>query len=306
MLEPSRLRALAVASLAALVVLGAQPPTHLAAVEPPAAIVTTEPSPSPEPIAPQPAATPEPIATPQPTASPDPAASAAPEPVASPAPATRPAPRPTVRAIRADRVVAIALAERGSRWAYGASGPTAFDCSGLVHYAFQRARALDAIGGGRLRSGSAMLRWARARGLTGATGRRGDIAVWGNGAHVGIYLGNGRAVSTLVSGVRVHGLRVLTTRFTTFIHTGLADRAGGAVATAPARPAVIARRSVAVAALHLRTGPGTANGVIRTLQRGTRLGVVRLGRDRAGRAWYRVVVGSRIGWVAAWLTRPAS
>jgi cell wall-associated NlpC family hydrolase len=151
-----------------------------------------------------------------------------------------------------------------------------------------------------------MLRWARARGFTGATGRRGDVVVWGNGAHVGIYLGNGRAVSTLVSGVRVHGLRVLTTRFTTFIHTGLADRSSGVVAAAPARPPVVARRTVAVASLHLRTGPGTGTRVIRVLARGTRLGVVRSATDGTGRTWYRVVVGSRVGWVAGWLTRPAS
>jgi cell wall-associated NlpC family hydrolase len=291
LLEPSRLRALAAASLVAVVALGAQPPTRLAAVEPPAAIVTTEPSPSPDPAT---------------SPSPDPATSPSPEPVASPAPAARPV-APAPRTTLADRVIAVALAERGSRWAYGAAGPTVFDCSGLVHYAFKQARALDAIGGGRLRSGSAMLRWARARGLTGSAGRRGDIVVWGSGAHVGIYLGNGRAVSTLVSGVRVHGLRVLTTRFTTFIHTGLADRASGAVAApAPARPTVVARRTVAVAGLHLRTGPGTGTRVIRVLPRGTRVGVVRSATDSAGRTWYRVVAGSRVGWVAGWLTRPAS
>jgi cell wall-associated NlpC family hydrolase len=66
-----------------------------------------------------------------------------------------------------------------------------------------------------------MLRWARAHHLTRTIGHRGDVAVWGNGAHVGIYLGKGRAISTLTSGVRVHGLRVLNTRFTTFIGTGL-------------------------------------------------------------------------------------
>lgn len=127
------------------------------------------------------------------------------------------------------------MAERGSRWAYGASGPSAFDCSGLVLYAFRRAGELDAVGRGRLRSGSAMLRWARARGLTGATGHRGDIVVWGSGSHVGIYLGNGRAISTLVSGVHIHGVRAVTTRFTTFIHTGLSGTPSGTSAKARAK-----------------------------------------------------------------------
>ena len=117
--------------------------------------------------------------------------------------------------------VALAMAERGRPWVYGATGPRAFDCSGLVTYAFRRAGVLAEIGRGRHRSGSAMLRWARAHHLTRSIGHRGDVVVWGNGAHVGIYLGKGRAISTLTSGVRVHGLRVLNTRFTTFISTGL-------------------------------------------------------------------------------------
>jgi cell wall-associated NlpC family hydrolase len=227
-------------------------------------------------------------------------------PAAPAAPAVRPSP--------ADRVIEIAMAERGSRWAYGASGPSAFDCSGLVIYAFKRAGELDAIGRGRLRSGSAMLRWARARGLTGATGHRGDIVVWGNGSHVGIYLGKGRAISTLVSGVRVHRVRAVTTRFTTFIHTGLSGASGtSAAAKASAKgatgstvPKVTAHRTVSVRALNLRTRPGTAAAVARVLQRGTRLGIVSSAKDPGGRTWYRVVVGSRVGWVAGWLTRPAS
>ncbi|MFH1475740.1 MAG: SH3 domain-containing protein, partial [Chloroflexota bacterium] len=171
--------------------------------------------------------------------------------------------------------------------------------------------ALERIGSGRYRSGGAMLRWARAHHLTRSTGRRGDVVVWGNGSHVGIYLGNGRAISTLTSGVRVHGVRALTTRFTTFISTGLTGAAPAAKATtattaAAARPKVIARRTVAVSGLNFRSAPRLTSAVSRVLARGTRLGVVRSAKDAAGRTWYRVVVGSRVGWVAGWLTRPAS
>jgi len=35
---------------------------------------------------------------------------------------------------------------------------------------------------------------------------------------VGIYIGNGRAVSALVSGVRVHKVKALTIPFTTYLH----------------------------------------------------------------------------------------
>jgi hypothetical protein len=52
-------------------------------------------------------------------------------------------------------------------------------------------------------------------------GTPGDLVVWGNGSHIGIYLGNGMAVSTLTSGVRVHGVRAVTARFTAFLRTGI-------------------------------------------------------------------------------------
>jgi cell wall-associated NlpC family hydrolase len=306
LLDSLRLRALAAVMLVALVVGAVQPPAPTAAAEPVVdpvvdPIAVTEPTPTGAP-APDPA----PASTP----APDAAAAPTPAPAAAPAAAPAPAARRAPVAVAADRVIRIAMAERGSRWVYGASGPSVFDCSGLVLYAFRRAGELDAVGNGRFRSGSAMLRWARARGLTGTAGRRGDIAVWGNGAHVGIYLGNGRAISTLVSGVRVHGLRALTTRFTTFIHTGLSGtstgsgmaRATAARATTRALPKVVARRTVATRALNLRVAPSPTAVVARVLERGTRLGVVRSAKDATGRTWYRVVAGSRVGWVAGWLT----
>ena len=33
----------------------------------------------------------------------------------------------------------IAMAQRGEPYAYGAAGPSAFDCSGLIHYSYKRA-----------------------------------------------------------------------------------------------------------------------------------------------------------------------
>jgi len=221
-------------------------------------------------------------------------------------------PAPAAAASPADRVIAIAMAERGSPWVFGATGPSAFDCSGLVIYSFRRAGVLEKIGSGRYRGGSAMLRWARANHLTTSHGERGDVAVWGNGSHVGIYLGSGRVISTLTNGVRVTGLRALTTPFTTFISTRLSGtaRAATSATTATARavslPPIVARRTVSVSRLNFRSAPRVTAAIDRVLARGTRLGVVRAAKDAAGRTWYRVVVGTRVGWVAGWLTRPAS
>jgi cell wall-associated NlpC family hydrolase len=307
LIRTSRFRALTTAALAALVILTTQPAAPAAAETP----LPAAPPPAPAPAVVAPTAPPSP--TPAPV---DPPAAAIPAGATAPvASVARPAPL----APKADLVIAIAMAERGSPWVYGATGPRAFDCSGLVTYAFRRAGVLALIGSGRNRGGSSMLRWARARHFTRTVGHRGDIVVWGNGAHVGIYLGKGRAISTLTSGVRVHGLRVLNTRFTTFISTGLSGpgRApGGAAAAkstsvaqaalAAARAKVVARRTVTVARLNLRNAPSLTAGTARVLARGTDLGVLRSATDGAGRTWYRVVVGARIGWVAGWLTRPAA
>jgi cell wall-associated NlpC family hydrolase len=79
-------------------------------------------------------------------------------------------------------VIAYALAQRGDPYRYGAAGPDAFDCSGLVMAAFARIGVKlphytgALIGYGRRVSRSAM--------------QRGDIVFLAS-HHVGIYLGGG-------------------------------------------------------------------------------------------------------------------
>lgn len=118
------------------------------------------------------------------------------------------------------RVVAIALAQRGDAYVSGGVGPNSFDCSGLVRYAYNQAGVGSKLGGGH--SASAMLAWGRSAGLTSRTnGRPGDVAIYGNGSHAAIYIGNGKIVSALnpSQGIRVTGLNALGASFTTFIHT---------------------------------------------------------------------------------------
>ncbi len=42
--------------------------------------------------------------------------------------------------------------------------------------------------------------------------------VWGGTKHIGIYLGNKRAISALVSGVQIHPVTRLYDPFTTYLH----------------------------------------------------------------------------------------
>jgi len=70
-----------------------------------------------------------------------------------------------------------------------------------------------------------MYLWFRSHGKTSRTNPKiGDLVVWGYGSHIGIYIGGGKAISTLTSGVRIHGIYAVTARFTTFIHTGVSTR----------------------------------------------------------------------------------
>ncbi|HEX2754822.1 MAG TPA: SH3 domain-containing protein, partial [Candidatus Limnocylindrales bacterium] len=137
----------------------------------------------------------------------------------------------------------------------------------------------------------------------------GDLVIWGGGTHVGIYLGNGMAISTLLNGVRIHSIRATTARFTAFLHTGIAGMAATAVprpaqATAVvAKAATVTARRVTTTALRLRSGPSTAARVLSTLAAHARVGVVRVAKDRSGRTWYGVLVGGRLGWLAGWYTR---
>lgn len=182
-------------------------------------------APTADPAAPAP--TPAPIVTPSPTVVPE----ASPSLTIVPAPiTTTPAPAvvvpavvaPVVRPNLAAKVVRIALAQRGKRYVFGASGPRAFDCSGLVRYVYRMAGVSSRIGGGH--SARGMLIWARRHHLVSRSNPRvGDLVIYGNGSHVAIYIGRGLVVSALNprQGIRVTRLHALRARVTAIIHTHL-------------------------------------------------------------------------------------
>ena len=112
-------------------------------------------------------------------------------------------PPPTTEA---QRVIQIATAQLGARWVFAATGPNSFDCSGLVTFSFREAGLMDRIGGKR-RTVAGYYKWFSSQGLADKTvGQPGDLIVWGRNKHIGIYIGDGMAVSTLVNpyGVKIH------------------------------------------------------------------------------------------------------
>ena len=116
----------------------------------------------------------------------------------------------------------------GDQWKERATGPNLFDCSGLVWYGFHSNDLQSFIGG--YRSVAGYVNWFKQRGLVSKTNPKlGDLVVWGNNQHIGLYIGNGMAISTLVtkSGVSVHPVKgYLGIKFKTYLHTQITRPAG--------------------------------------------------------------------------------
>ncbi len=126
------------------------------------------------------------------------------------------------RRTAAQRLIRVARRQLGDRYVYGATGPRRFDCSGLVLYSLRQShsRRIASLGG---RSADSFYAAYRRHHRVGRRhGHPGDFVIWGGGRHIGIYLGQGRAISALTRrGVSVHGLHAVTMQFNGFLHTRL-------------------------------------------------------------------------------------
>lgn len=105
------------------------------------------------------------------------------------------------------RVVTVAKAQLRDPWKHFAKGPDKFDCVGFVWFAFNQNGLKDRIGGYRGVGG--YFKWFKMRGLVttdASKARPGDLIVWGRNTHIGIFLGDGMAISALINpyGVAIH------------------------------------------------------------------------------------------------------
>jgi len=120
-----------------------------------------------------------------------------------------------------DLVYATAHSKLGDQWKERGRGPNVFDCSGLVWYAFHSNALQGQIGG--YRSVAGYFTWFKQRGLVSKTDPQlGDLVVWGNNQHIGIYIGNGQAISTLITkhGVSIHPVQgYLGIKLKAYLHT---------------------------------------------------------------------------------------
>ncbi len=103
------------------------------------------------------------------------------------------------------RAVEIAASKKGAPYAYGATGPRKFDCSGLTLYAFRKAgRKLPRTAEQQYRSTHHISRHQRAPG---------DLVFFPSGssiAHVGIYAGHDKIWHAPRPGTRVRLERIWT------------------------------------------------------------------------------------------------
>ncbi|HUR16771.1 MAG TPA: DNRLRE domain-containing protein, partial [Candidatus Limnocylindrales bacterium] len=175
----------------------------------------------------QPTASPSP--SPTPTVQPSPEGTTKPKPKPSPTATPAPDPTPTPRATAqpelseyAERVEAVIAAARqyiGHPYRVGSEGPVFIDCSGLVYRAFTDANEGNQIGVWRMRA-AGYQRWFAGRELLTSDledVERGDLVVYNGGTHIGIYLGDGRVISALTSGVTVHSLNGITLPVTAYL-----------------------------------------------------------------------------------------
>ena len=109
-----------------------------------------------------------------------------------------------------ERVLATAKAQLGDPWVHYARGPEAFDCVGLAWFVFHQNDLQSHIGG--YRGVKSYYNWFRDRGLAegrSGTPELGDLIIWGRFKHIGMYIGDGMAISALNEryGVKIHPVK---------------------------------------------------------------------------------------------------
>lgn len=216
------------------------------------------------------------------------------------------APKPVVaRIAAATAVVRAAESHLGARYRHGATGPRAFDCSGLVYRAFAQVGLARKIHD--LHSARALYAYFRRHHLASRHDPQvGDLVIWGHGAHVGIYIGHGKAISALVRGVRIHAVSAVLSGFTTYLHMHLAGL------TVPVRHTASTHHAASTAAhgirvatttAAIRSGAGMGHRRVAVVRRGARLTVLG-SKVVSHRRWYHVRLSNgHTGWIAGWLTR---
>ncbi|MGW4423021.1 C40 family peptidase [Streptosporangium sp. NPDC004631] len=102
---------------------------------------------------------------------------------------------------KARKAVSVAKRQIGDPYRWGATGPGAFDCSGLVQYAWRKAGvSLPRVTYSQYRVVRKKVSWSRLH--------PGDLLFFYGKGHVGMYVGHGRMVHSPSSGKTVRIVRL--------------------------------------------------------------------------------------------------
>jgi len=201
------------------------------------------------------------------------------------------------------RIVNIAESYLGAQYRFGAEGTEYVDCSGLVWRVYKEAGLEAKIGGARMGAKSYYY-WFKRRGLASRSNPKpGDLVIWRKGGHIGIYVGNGYAVSALnpKMDVRKHKVNWLS-GFTAYLHVQLngdvssTDTNDGTDTTSE----YLFKVTSDVNGLNVRSGPGEKYDRIGSIDRGAVVRVTDKAYDGQGRKWFKGTLPSgKVGWVLA-------
>jgi cell wall-associated NlpC family hydrolase len=103
-------------------------------------------------------------------------------------------------------VLAEAARHRGAPYQYGATGPSAFDCSGFTRYVFGRL--------GKSLAHNAAAQRNETQAVSRSAMRVGDLVFLDGNGHVGIYAGNGNMWDAPHSGAYVNLRRIYSSSYT--------------------------------------------------------------------------------------------
>jgi cell wall-associated NlpC family hydrolase len=206
-----------------------------------------------------------------------------------------------------DRIVRITNSFVGSaQYRFGAEGTEYTDCSGMVWRVYKEAGLEAKIGGSR-KGARAYYHWFKSRGLASRSNPKpGDLVIWRKGKHIGIYVGNGYAVSALNKkmDVRKHKVNWLG-GFTAYLHVRLGGSTDSNDGTGTndgttTNGNYLFKVAPNVNRLTVRDGAGTKHDSVGMVDKGVVITVLDKAHDGQGRKWFKGKLSSgKTGWVLA-------
>ncbi|MEA2678079.1 MAG: peptidoglycan DL-endopeptidase CwlO [Chloroflexota bacterium] len=189
-----------------------------------------------------------------------------------------------------------------AQYRFGAEGTEYMDCSGLVWRVYKQAGLEAKIGGARMGAKSYYY-WFKRRGLASRTNPKpGDLVIWHKGAHIGIYVGNGYAISALNEkyDVRKHKVNWLS-GFTAYLHVPLDGAVPDSNDGTDTTSDVLFKVTSDINALPVRDGAGVSHDQIAMVDRAAVIRVTGKAYDAKGRKWFEGKLPSgKVGWVPSW------